>query len=269
MPSTVVMLVSAQPFQSSKPAPARDAIKDFDARVTCLLTLDCCSNLASVPAESAEMSSFRSARQRQERMNTARASMEAKIHPPSLSGVWRQRRSSMFSTPPARSPTMLPPLPPSLPLPPALPSQNRYPANMSDSIIDFNELNRPMIAGEDSVPLSRVLPGPVWPSVNQLKVAYTYGIRRGDGTYTRLIRADELDSHDFERVPVSQGPEGMIILPPPQQPRPEQRDGLDMMISHDVNINSISSSFEELSNPVTDHPDAPSYRRPSPNSTYR
>lgn len=90
------------------------------------------------------------------------------------------------------------------------------------------------MAGEDAVPLSRVAPDPVWPSANQLKVAYTYGIRREDGTYTRLIRADELDSYDFERVPVSQGPEGMIILPPLQQTRPEQRDGSELMVSYDV-----------------------------------
>lgn len=91
-----------------------------------------------------------------------------------------------------------------------------------------------MMAGEDAVPMSRVTPGPVWPSANQLKVAHTYGIRRGDGTYTRLIRADELNTYDFDRVPVSQGPEGMIILPALKQPRPEQREGSEPMVSHEV-----------------------------------
>ena len=231
--TAMVMLVPVLSSSSSKPALAKDASKGIGARMACSLTLDACSNLASTASKVTDMSSFRSARQRQERINAARISLDPKIHSPSLSGVWRQRRPSMFSTPPTRS-TMLPPPPPSLPLRPPPPSGNPYPANMPESMASFNGQGRSMIAGEDSVPVSRVLPGPVWPSANQLKVAYTYGIRREDGTYTRLIRADELNSYDFECVPVSQGPEGMIILPAPQQPRLEQRDGPEMMISNDV-----------------------------------
>ena len=235
------IFVSAQSSPSSKATLVMNASKDIDTSLICSLTLDDCSILASPAAESVDMSSFHSARQRQERMNAARSSMEPNIHSPSLSVVWKQRRPSVFSSTPPTRPTMLPPLSPSLLLRPSTPpSQLRYPANMSDSLVTFNGHGRSIMAGEEAVPLSRAMPGPVWPSANQLKVAYTYGIRREDGTYTRLIRADELDSEDFERVPVSQGPEGMIVLPPLQQLRPEQQEGPEIMVSNDVNISSIS-----------------------------
>jgi hypothetical protein len=107
---------------------------------------------------------------------------------------------------------------------------------MSDAFLNPSRRSRSLMSGEDAVPLSRVSPGPVWPSANQLKVAYTYGIQREDGSYTQLIRADELDRYDFERVRVSQGPEGMIVLPPPEQPRPERREGPELMVPNDVNI---------------------------------
>lgn len=73
---------------------------------------------------------------------------------------------------------------------------------------------------KDSVRITSVAPGPVWPSLDQLEVAHSYGIRRDDSTFTRLIRADELPTHIrtelgmFER----QGPEGLILVPQPTQP---------------------------------------------------
>lgn len=181
------------------------------------------------------MLSLRSARQRYERMNAARITIESSPHSPLVSRKWKKHHPSMFITPPTRS-TMLPPSPSSLLAKPAHQAESSLSAKMPDSMVNFNDNGRCMAASEDLVPLSRVLPGPVWPSDNQLKLAYTYGIRREDGSYTRLIRADELITYDFKRIPVSQGPEGMIILPAPQLPRPEQRDGAEVMVSNDVNI---------------------------------
>jgi hypothetical protein len=226
--------VLAQSSSGSKPL-VKDVSKGIDTTVTGLLTVDGCSILASPVAESSEMSSFRSVKQRQDRMNAARSGIEPNTQSLTLSGVWRQRRSSVTSSTPPTGPTMLPPPSPSLPLrPPISPSQLQFPSNMTGSLVAFNGQGHPIMAGEEAVPLSHVTPGPVWPSANQLKLAYTYGIRREDGSYTRLIRADELDSYDFERVPVSQGPEGMIVLPPLQRPRPEQREGPEIMVPNDV-----------------------------------
>ena len=240
MRSKVDTLVSAQFFSSSKISLAKDVSKDTGASLTGSLTLDDCSILASSAVESVDMSSFRSARRRQERMNAARSSMEPNIHSSSLSEAWRQRRLSAFSsTPPTRSTALQPPSPSLQLRPSTTPSQIQYPTNMSDSLSPLNGPRRFIMAGEEAVPLSRVMPGPVWPTTNQLKVAYMYGIQREDGTYTRLIRADELDSYDFERVSVSQGPEGMIVLPPLQQPRPEQREGPEIMVSNEVSTRSI------------------------------
>ena len=89
------------------------------------------------------------------------------------------------------------------------------------------------IAGENSVPVSSVLPGPVWPAKNQLVVAYAYAIRRQDGTYTRLIRADELDDLNF-KVPATEGPEGLIILPAPELVCPERRDSPEKYVTREV-----------------------------------
>jgi hypothetical protein len=70
------------------------------------------------------------------------------------------------------------------------------------------------MAGGDIAPIGTVVPGPVWPSPEQLKVAYGYGIRRDDGSYTRLYRADELGGLDVTKIAITQGPEGLITLPP-------------------------------------------------------
>jgi hypothetical protein len=235
---TIAVLMLAQFSPSSKPGLPKDVSMVVDARMPCSLTLDTCSNLASLATESIDMSSLRSARQRYERMNAARITIESSPHSPPASRGWKKHHPSMFTTPPTRS-TMLPPPPSSLPEKPTPNTENSLSAKMPDSMVNFSGNDHSMVASEDLVPLSRVLPGPVWPSDNQLKVAYTYGIRREDGTYTRLIRADELNTYDFERVPVSQGPEGMIILPAPQLPRPERRDGTEVMVSNGVNIMSM------------------------------
>ena len=97
--------------------------------------------------------------------------------------------------------------------------------------------------GENHVPLSSVRPGPVWPSEAQLSMAYGYGIQRDDGTITRLIRADELD--EMHAVPRSQGPEGLIILPPPRQFSPSRRPGPEQMVPSNVN-SSLHSLYHVL-----------------------
>lgn len=192
-------------------------------------------------------------------MKAARISLESSIHSPPLSGTSRQRGPSVFTTPPTQYTAMLPPPPPSLPIRPDLQSENRDSSNMPELAAKFNGHSRSLKSCESSVPLSRVLPGPAWPAVNQLQVAYAYGIRREDGTYTRLIRADESNSHDFERVPVSQGPEGMIILPAPHQPRPEQRDGPEMMVSKEVTFSSDNNDMRSTADVIPDRSDTSRY----------
>jgi hypothetical protein len=82
---------------------------------------------------------------------------------------------------------------------------------------------RPSNLNATFIPVSQISPGPVWPTQNQLGVAYGYAIRRPDGTYTQLIPADELHRIDVRKIPATQGPEGLIILPVPVLPRPEER----------------------------------------------
>lgn len=101
-----------------------------------------------------------------------------------------------------------------------------------------------MMDATGPVPLSLVKPGPVWPAENQLKVAYTYGIRRPDGSYTRLIPADELENFGSARIPVQQGSEGMIVLPPLGQLHPELRMGPEEMVPH--NVRDIEKRFHNI-----------------------
>ncbi|RKF61602.1 putative c-x8-c-x5-c-x3-h type zinc finger protein [Erysiphe neolycopersici] len=82
-----------------------------------------------------------------------------------------------------------------------------------------------------SVPLSSVRPGDVRPSDAQLDVAYAYGIRRHDGSITRLIRADHINTPLMNpRLPRWQAEEGLIILPHPRQLSPDSRGGIDPII---------------------------------------
>lgn len=74
---------------------------------------------------------------------------------------------------------------------------------------------------EGFTPLTMVRPGPVYPLPEQLSSAFAYGIRRADGSYTRLLPADELPA--LNGIPRHQGPEGLIIVPELQHgsPKPE------------------------------------------------
>ena len=91
------------------------------------------------------------------------------------------------------------------------------------------------LMSENSVPLSSVCPGSVFPSDAQLNTAYGYGIQRNDGGITRLLPADQLA--DIYGVPARQGPEGLIILPAPRQVSPRRRVGPEAIIGIDVSIN--------------------------------
>ncbi len=91
--------------------------------------------------------------------------------------------------------------------------------------------NNSTMMGENSIPLSSVYPGAAWPTEDQLDVAYAYGVRREDGSITRLLRADELPNRN---IPQQQGPEGLIILPVPRQNSPSHRDGGEAMVSSEV-----------------------------------
>ena len=62
--------------------------------------------------------------------------------------------------------------------------------------------------------------GHIWPSMSQVDAAHSYGVCREDGTFSRLIRADELPLavRNELSIPKRQGPEGLILVPQPHQP---------------------------------------------------
>ncbi len=117
------------------------------------------------------------------------------------------------------------------------------------------------VVGERPIPLSLVSPGPVWPTENQLSVAFAYGIRRNDGTYTRLVRADEIQDYLARGMPPNQGPEGLIILPQPHQIEPARRQGNEM-ISHEVYI--LFTGHLNFCLHITDHSNPPDQQLSTP-----
>lgn len=84
--------------------------------------------------------------------------------------------------------------------------------------------------GEGTVALSNVSPGPVWPSEHQLNTAYAYGVRNEDGSFTRLIRVDDINRFMGYNIPPRQGPEGLIIVPPTRVPSPNSRQGQEQYV---------------------------------------
>jgi hypothetical protein len=101
-----------------------------------------------------------------------------------------------------------------------------------------------VFTGEGSVPLSAVVPGSAFVSREQLDVAHAYGIQREDGSYTRLIRADELS--EVNNVPRGQGPEGLIILPSPHQIDPSLRVGPEQMVPREVCPFTLTANGKKL-----------------------
>lgn len=104
-------------------------------------------------------------------------------------------------------------------------SQIQYGSPSADVTSNFPYHTYQRVEHGQKTPLNMICPGPVWPTDNQVHLAYAYGIRREDGTYTQLIPVDQIGHLDLSRIPMNQGPEGLIILPPPQLPRPEIRSG--------------------------------------------
>ncbi|KAG9246297.1 hypothetical protein BJ878DRAFT_297554 [Calycina marina] len=70
----------------------------------------------------------------------------------------------------------------------------------------------------ETVPMSSIVPGPVYPTETQMKFARLYGLRRKNGSYVPLIPVDELHGLDFSRLQCRSGAENMIVLPELQLP---------------------------------------------------
>jgi len=75
-----------------------------------------------------------------------------------------------------------------------------------------------------SRPITDVSGGYLYPTKHQLEIAYSYGYERPDGSYTRLVPADLLPP--IIGISQHQGPEGLIIVPPPRASSPRSREGL-------------------------------------------
>ena len=92
------------------------------------------------------------------------------------------------------------------------------------------------IASQNATSVKDVVPGNAYPSQSQLKAAYAYGIRRTDGMYTRLYRADELIGMDLNTIASNQGPQGLIILPQPELNDPSTHVGPEQMVDNFVSF---------------------------------
>ena len=236
MSSDIVDLASPQPSPKEAVINNQMISGNPDVEMTTLLTLNddsVSSSLYSVKSET--MSSFQTAKERLNRINcnvngngngngTTRPAA-ATVNTPSTNTQWRREVSASVS--------------------------NSSSSNHSRSALT-NAANRPrsrsLYAGMDNIPISMVKPGPVWPTEIQLRFAYAYGIRRENGTYTRLIPADELDRPYNSTVPSSQGPEGLIVLPLPHLAHPESHEnsGNEEMIPMSVSLGM--TLFLDLSN---------------------
>ncbi|KAH7350883.1 hypothetical protein BKA65DRAFT_476239 [Rhexocercosporidium sp. MPI-PUGE-AT-0058] len=176
---------------------------DMDTEMTCPLTLKDDHSIrsgSSSPIQLDTMSSFQSVRERNIQANT---------------NLSRQGRSHSLAQGPSsgtiRRPEMASSLPSASFIPPGqydpnAPTMSSPPSNRGSFML-----------GENSIPLSTVCPGAVWPTNDQVDTAYAYGIRRDDGSFTRLLCADEFPTAG---VPPRQGPEGLIVLPAPMQRAP-------------------------------------------------
>ncbi|ESZ95771.1 hypothetical protein SBOR_3840 [Sclerotinia borealis F-4128] len=113
----------------------------------------------------------------------------------------------------------------------------------------------PAYAGpEGYTPLTMVRPGPVYPLQEQISSAYAYGIRRADGSFTRLLPADELPA--LNGIPRHQGPEGIIIVPELQHSSPKPEFATPMI------PNKIVAKLPPLSPPIFGINQQGSFRRP-------
>lgn len=128
-------------------------------------------------------------------------------------------------------------------------SNSQYDPNMPMMDAGYPSQSRPrsdsMMVGENSIPLSRVCPGNVWPTEEQVNTAYGYGLLRDDGTITRLIPADDLGG--VNHIPPRQGAEGLIIVPPPRQMSPNATRGRpEPVIPNNVSHTTLLISLQSL-----------------------
>lgn len=167
-----------------------------------------------------KMSSFQSARERTERLGSRHSNAGFnQTGPGHTNSSWREETPGP-NRPPASYPYYQPQYDPNAPMM----GGHYVPARPRGNSV--------MMMGENSVPLSTISPGSVWPTEAQLSASYGYGIRREDGSVTRLYAADELPG--AHNLPPRQGPEGLIIVPPPRQASPSRRMGAEVMIPSEV-----------------------------------
>lgn len=208
--STHEFAVASPPPPS--PCHVQEIISILDTEMTYPLTPTDGRSRSSSPIKDSEMSAFNSARERNERMTSRRGSQ---------SGSWVREGT------------------------PGYYQSNEYNPNapmMSGPFGNGRPRGNSNMVGENSVPLSTVVPGTVWPSEAQLSTAYAYGIRRDDGRITRLIPADErFTGQANPNMPTYQGPEGLILLPPTRVPSPSRRYGPEEMVPMDVRYTPVIS----------------------------
>ncbi|PQE24004.1 chromatin remodeling complex subunit protein [Rutstroemia sp. NJR-2017a WRK4] len=88
--------------------------------------------------------------------------------------------------------------------------------------------NAPLAVSNDGyTPITFIRPGPAFIMPEQLDSAYGYAIQRANGIYTRLIPADMLPH--LTQIPQHQGPEGLIILPQPRASSPKPDSPPDLV----------------------------------------
>ncbi|TGO28491.1 hypothetical protein BPAE_0027g00580 [Botrytis paeoniae] len=110
------------------------------------------------------------------------------------------------------------------------------------------------IGPEGFTPLTMVRPGPVYPLPEQISSAFAYGICRADGSYTRLLPADELPA--LNGIPRHQGPEGLIIVPELQHGSPKPEFATPMI------PNKVVSKLPPLGPPIFGLNQQGGFRRP-------
>lgn len=197
--------------------PAQETLKNTDSEMTLpLTTMD--DQIKPKPgASSDKMSSFQSAKDRLDRLNRPTRSNGGGSAGPNntnnnaiAASNWRSNTASGD-------------------------------VNMGGELDPFGRVIS-IFHGDHTIHVTSVSPGPVFPSKDQLTVAYGYAIRREDGTYTRLLRADELRGLNIGVPPTQEGAEGLIVLPSPDLPVPEKRVDPAQYVTAAVSGYSIYSS---------------------------
>ncbi|KAB8300951.1 hypothetical protein EYC80_002875 [Monilinia laxa] len=107
---------------------------------------------------------------------------------------------------------------------------------------------------EGFTPLTMVRPGPTYPLLEQINSAFAYGIRRVDGSFTRLLPADELPA--LNGIPRHQGPEGLIIVPELHHSSPKPECAIPMI------PNNVVEKLPPLPPPAFGLNQQPNFRRP-------